>query len=1027
MNKFSGFLHVIMTHAFLMLMITTGFAQNDISLTDTLLANQYFERGRSLMGNANYDSAIFYFQKASPIYQYNKLWLKEINCLDYIADTYRQAGKFDEALKVGNEALEMVHEKIGKGNLKEAEVLNTVGIIYDYKGDYEKALDYQLESIRIKEELLGANHTDLADSYNNAGIVYYYMGDYEQALNCYGRVVEIQQKALKKDPISLASTYNNIGMIHTMNGDYTMALQYIEKSLGMKLENLGEHHPDVASPYNSIGVVYYYKKDFEQALYYQNKVLEIKKEHFEEDHPFMVLSYNNLGLIYGNIGKPALALDYFQKSLSIQKKTLGEKHSDIAITHRFIGEIHLNSGNYIQALEAYQKALMLRKQIFGEKHPEVTESYNDLAQVYLLLKGDPEQVLKLSQKALIANVIDFQDSSYYNNPSLKNYYKQNFLLTSLRLKAEAFEHKFHVTGNVDNLQNSLATFNYCDELIDQISKDRLQHDDKIAFGNISAHIYERAVDVSTALYHQHLEKDFLHKAYYFSEKSKAGVLRQTLSGYSAKNFGLVPDDLLAFEKQLKVNRAYYQTKIRNHKSRTQGNDSPQLKTLENKLFDLNRTYDSLVSAYEKNYPEYHQLKYQNDIIDIQRIPKILTGQNSALVEYFLSDSTLHIFTITPDNYHISTVPLIQNFDSLVQTLRENISYRNPSEANEELNFVSIAHQLYLHLFAPVKAHLTDEIERITIVPHGVLSLIPFELLISAELDNQVINYRELPYLLKDYQISYAYSGTLWAKKYHEKSEWEQQFAGYAPTYQTSLLADSRALEEYGSFRDEITNLKYTNEEIRNAATFFKGATFSGENATEALFKKEGGKYQILHLAMHAIVDKENPLQSKLIFTQNEDSLEDGFLNAYELYNMELNAELAVLSACNTGYGKVAKGEGVMSLGRAFAYAGCPSIVMSLWPAQDRATADIMTYFYDGLSQGEPKDIALHNAKLKYLQNTEDLFVHPFYWAGFVIQGDPRPIEMHSKFRYWWVFGLVAGLVLLGLWQFRLKTLSRKHP
>ena len=156
------------------------------------------------------------------------------------------------------------------------------------------------------------------------------------------------------------------------------------------------------------------------------------------------------------------------------------------------------------------------------------------------------------------------------------------------------------------------------------------------------------------------------------------------------------------------------------------------------------------------------------------------------------------------------------------------------------------------------------------------------------------------------------------------------------------------LASYGDLRNQIGDLKYTTDEIRNASSFFDGMTFTGSQATESSFKRHGGEFQILHLAMHAIIDEENPLQSKLIFTQDQDTLEDGFLNAYELYNMRLTAEMAVLSACNTGFGKLVRGEGVLSLGRAFAYAGCPSIVMSLWPAQDKATADIMRYFYQGL-------------------------------------------------------------------------------
>ncbi|MDN5217182.1 CHAT domain-containing protein [Fulvivirgaceae bacterium BMA12] len=997
----------------------SAFCQSTDIQPDTLLADQYLAKARASSAKARYNEAISYFQKAAPIYRQAGLWTKNITCLDLMADCYRRTGEFDTALEIGMEALQAVEKKLGSNTLNEAKVLNTVGIIHDYKGDYKKALAYHQRSIQIKEQLLGKYHIDLADSYNNLGVIYFYLGDYEQALKAYNQVVTIQQATPAENVSSLGRTYNNIGMIHSLNGDYSLALQYLEKSLPMILEELGEDHPGVASPYNSIGVTYYYKKDFEQALHYQKEALKLKRKHFDETHPSMVLSYNNLGLIYGNMGDHDLALDYFKKSLTIQKRTLGEKHANISMTFRFIGEVYFNAHQYDKALQAYKNALSLREEIFGEKHPEVAESYNDVAKINLL-KGDTEAALENSQKAIVANIIDFQDRSPDSTPPLQNYLKQNFLLTSLKLKAEAFEKKFRITNNIEYLKKSLSTFKQCDILIDQISKDRLQYNDKLDFGNISTNVYQKSVAVCIALYELDRDRRFFHQAYYFTEKSKAGVLRQALSDHAAKSFGLVPDSLLAFEKQLKVDRGYYQTKIRSQKTKEQNSESGEIKSWESKLFDLNRSYDSMVLSLEKSYPEYHQLKYKNDIINIGAIPDLLHNQHEALIEYFLSDSMLYVFTITQNDYHVATTPLTQNFDTLIQELRNSVAVRGSGTSD----FAATAHQLYLQLFSPVTSHLSDKVDKITIIPHGNLSLIPFELLLSHQPTAAFTNYRALPYLLKDYQISYAYSGTLWSKKHQQKKQWEHQFAGYAPSYQTSLLAKSKALEMYGNYRDEIGDLAYTNDEIQNAATFFPGPTFTGETATESLFKKEGGKHQILHLAMHAIVDEENPLQSKLIFTQNEDSVEDGFLYAYELFDMELDAELAVLSACNTGYGKLAKGEGVMSLGRAFAYAGCPSIVMSLWPAQDQATANIMAYFYEGLSAGYSKDKALREAKLKYLENAEDLFAHPFYWAGFVMQGDVRSLAITKTFGYWWVLGgLVLVLGLIGIRRLKLKPVA----
>jgi CHAT domain-containing protein len=186
-----------------------------------------------------------------------------------------------------------------------------------------------------------------------------------------------------------------------------------------------------------------------------------------------------------------------------------------------------------------------------------------------------------------------------------------------------------------------------------------------------------------------------------------------------------------------------------------------------------------------------------------------------------------------------------------------------------------------------------------------------------------------------------------------------------------------------------------------------------EMANENWFKKNAQNYNILHLAMHALIDDEDPLRSKLLFSQTNDSTEDGFLNAYELYNMKINADLVVLSACNTGYGKLVKGEGVMSLSRAFMYAGCPSIVMSLWKAEDKSTASIMVNFFRHIKQGEFKDEALRNSKLNFIQNADPLTAHPFFWANFVVVGDNSPIDTTSYAWIWIILIVIIVIAIIG--------------
>ena len=190
----------------------------------------------------------------------------------------------------------------------------------------------------------------------------------------------------------------------------------------------------------------------------------------------------------------------------------------------------------------------------------------------------------------------------------------------------------------------------------------------------------------------------------------------------------------------------------------------------------------------------------------------------------------------------------------------------------------------------------------------------------------------------------------------------------------------------------------------------QGKAWLAREATERNFKENANNYGILHLAMHGLLNDQDSMFSKLLFIQN-DTLEDGFLNAAEIY--DLNAQLAVLSACNTASRKINRGEGIMSLSRAFMYAGCPSIVASLWKAPDAATSKIMVHFYENLNKGLTKSEAIRQAKLAYLEDNPGISSHPFFWSTFVAIGDMQPIEKNNFWQsVWWQILLVVFFTAL---------------
>jgi CHAT domain-containing protein len=268
-----------------------------------------------------------------------------------------------------------------------------------------------------------------------------------------------------------------------------------------------------------------------------------------------------------------------------------------------------------------------------------------------------------------------------------------------------------------------------------------------------------------------------------------------------------------------------------------------------------------------------------------------------------------------------------------------------------------------------------------IIPDNVLNYIPFELL---QRDNN-------DYLINDFTISYSSSVRLFLvlQSDHFKYKTENFWAGFSPNYQND--------KQLTSISDEISTI----------SEMIDGNKFIGEDSKKQNFLENNKKYSVLHLAMHTEIDNINPMFNKLIFS-------DGDLTSSEIYVSESKANLAILSACNTGSGKLEKGEGVMSMARAFHFSGVPSVIMSLWKVPDKETKEIMIYFYKHLKKGNSKSEALKNAKLDYLSSTNDINLkHPYYWSGFVLNGNPDNLDTpKSKFYY-----LISGILIIGLLLF----------
>ena len=288
---------------------------------------------------------------------------------------------------------------------------------------------------------------------------------------------------------------------------------------------------------------------------------------------------------------------------------------------------------------------------------------------------------------------------------------------------------------------------------------------------------------------------------------------------------------------------------------------------------------------------------------------LLKDKESAMLAYIIAPTKVYLFALTAQQFEFYELAIDESFSQMLLTLQQflsdiSLSQKAPQTAYE--TFTQTSHALYQHLISPAESLLREEqVKRLVLIPDEALSYIPFEVLLRKRAATQPRNYARLPYLIDQYSISYGHSATL----LYEQGPAQLgtlSYLGVAPQYKSPDLAPAQQ-------RAAFSPLTYNSEEVKLGRQLWGGKILTAEAATETEFKKNATSATILHLAMHTSVNDSAPLYSQLRFYASDDSTEDGMLHTYELYTLQLNASLAVLSACNTGTGKLQQGEGVLSL------------------------------------------------------------------------------------------------------------------
>jgi CHAT domain-containing protein len=889
-----------------------------------------------------------------------------------------------------------IREKMKLKDTNLAKTLYNLALSYNYFGDYDKVVRYALEYINCQRELSGKDCGDVAEEYAILAGISFEAKNYEDFISYSFSALDIISKnprALDRD--KLCSLYTTIGSGYASMGDYAKGRIYLEQAENIFKKSLLKPSTEYINLINSLAITYGNLGMTEKESEYIVKGVELAA------YDKSMLSLNMLNTYAIGLGKEGKT----EKGEALLIRITEKAKKIYGPDSRFYAEMLNDYASFMLHFgKDPQIALKLYSECFNILHNDSNQNLKNIVgsgyAEALYHCGDSELALGYIQK-LLFNTDDINKlKDPYQNPSVDSLNIDRTSLDLLDHKYEILRSLFSKSNDRKVLEAAAGTSELMITLLDKIRFNISEEDSRLILGNRFRDLYLNAIRDFDQCYRITGKNIFLEKAFEFAEKSKVASLLTATRELNAIQFH-IPQKTAELEKSLQNKIGFYNSRI----SKEENKETPDLSIIsefKEKLLTIVRERDSLLQMFEKSYPGYYALKYSSNVPTVKDIPSII-GRNNNYLNYVLSDSVIYIFLVNRKNVKMQSFRIDSAFITELRDFRKLLSDQSVSiNARIKFNeYKKAGYDLYKILIGPVrKSFISDNL---IISPDNILSYLPFETLLTKDDDVDDLYYRDLDYLMNDFNVSYTYSATFMNEYINRESNSLKDLVSFAPVYTRSINTDSLFIG-----RQSGSGVLYDLPEARQEAEYISkitgGDSFLFGEAKESVFKRVAGNYRIIHLAMHTYLNDQNPMNSAMIFSQGNDSPEDGLLYTYEVYGIPMNARMVVLSSCNTGNGILSSGEGILSLARGFIYSGCQSVVMSMWEIDDKSGTEVMKMFYDNLLKGKSKAQALKASRREYLKNASQLRSHPYFWSSLVVYGENGPV-----FSKHWTTLIVSGL------------------
>ncbi|MCG2419938.1 CHAT domain-containing protein [Aequorivita sp. F47161] len=941
----------------------------------------------------------------------------EPNNLDLASVEYRlgfyasKMGNFPLATNQYQKALQLLKKTGQQDYVFYNQVYNALGGMMWQETKLDSAKYYFQEAVKVLEK---TNESDIMNRYYrpalvkmNLAVLWNALGKNRQAINISEESIAGFQNYINRSTDE-ARTFkakshqcmaiDNMATFYNTLGEHSRTQELIEYSFEQKKELFEENDINIIISNIILAEAKTASRDFEGAALNADRALELLKTSPGANLYWGAAALSTRATIYDYMNDVENAAIFYEKARTMYRTSIGTTY-----TKDFMDNI-LEYSLFAAKNNMREKAILLANETYnfthtGEFKNTLQAFYHtiNLAQVHYLLQ-DYAEAKKFSDEALRFNILKENEKISISDSILSQYRKPQALLINAASKYYLAEDK-----NTQLLKELLLQIDEGIAILNQRKKVVNKHEDVTLLLAENEELLNFAEKIRLELYQNTNNPEYLDKLIALHESSIYNRIRSRLNLRDNIAFQHIPEEVVERENNLKSQM------VSSLNNTIDGNLATYFKASEN--------WDYYLDSLKQNFPKYYKMRYatlEEPMHGLQqKIPL-----NTTVIRYIFIEDQLYVFVVSSKEKRMISL----NYSSV----KDHISNLNHAEFSAE-KMSLVLYQLYQSLWSPLEKYISTK--KVVIIPDRELFNLSFETLTPKPIKS--FNEMATNSLLANYEISYNFSLLLYKDK-KNIADYSSDFIAFAPGFNEKMKQEYKlAIKDSVNLDKAYLTLlpqPFSEDLVKQYSKVFDGNYFVNEDASKEVFINRAKEHKIIHIGTHAESNNISPELSRLIFakkTNDTKTYDENSLYSYEIYNIDLSSNLAILTACETGKPTYQAGEGMISLAHAFNYAGSESILTSLWEIDEESSAQIVKLFYDNLAKEMPKDEALRKAKISYLAAAEGRTTSPQYWAGLILIGDTAPMALKAGVAWWWyVLAGVVGFILMTLIVQRKKEIQR---